>query len=243
MDQYKAFHGMLCSPTTASSCIQSFQRNNGCIFFAPSYLITTDKHKNKGNSISDKVDFSSHDFSYTLNTFYYYVLCLAVPFSLCTVLGQTEFIEGVEFSNGPMNVLKNKEEERMMMQSVVVPHEIRVTEAVLAHVQHHIRNNNNNNNTSSSSSSSCETTLLLKRKFEYNFKLCFVNVIMLHFVSFSGKEKEEKEVLHLVEIYRFRHPMVQKIAALIHLIVSFTMLLVDFFLGTKKKVKVDDKFD
>uniref|UniRef100_A0A6U0EDU7 Uncharacterized protein n=1 Tax=Helicotheca tamesis TaxID=374047 RepID=A0A6U0EDU7_9STRA len=203
IDQYRAFHGMLCSPKTASSCVQSFRRNNGCIFFGPSTeVMNTDGTPNRRHS-----KFYCSDYSKTLSTTWYYLLCIAAGFSLCTYLGYTDFMDGREF----VEEVDISSDEKLL-KSVAYPNEIQVTDAVLAYVKKHIMDDDN------------DTTLRLKRRFEYNFKMVYCNVIMLHFVSPPRTGREgEGEVLHLVEIYRFGHPIIGWLASILRVVVGFVM--------------------
>ena len=62
------------------------------------------------------------------------------------------------------------------------------------------------------------------RRFEYDFRLLGLNVIMIHIQS------EVDDRLHLVEVYDFRSPVVRKIASCIIALFEFIWQLVDIVL-------------
>lgn len=79
LEDYRNFHGMLCNPTTASRCIDSF---DGCILFMPSTYTTS--------TLGD------YDCTDTLNQVSYYLLVLLSLTGLSTLLLMTDFRKAKE---------------------------------------------------------------------------------------------------------------------------------------------------
>lgn len=78
--------------------------------------------------------------------------------------------------------------------------------------------------------------LKLKRRFEYNFTILGLNVIMLHIISTEGKDQNCAERLHLVEIYHFKYAIFEKISQLLMKYIEIPFL---FFIHRRQKQKLN----
>ena len=91
LDDFTPFHAMVCSPNTASRCIQSF---NGAVLFMPSsYNAST---------------IQNFDCSATLNLISYYLLVLVSLTGLSTLLRVTKYRETKEFDKDHLEEISDK---------------------------------------------------------------------------------------------------------------------------------------
>lgn len=161
LTDYANFHGMLCAPSTAARCIESFA--SGRILFMPSTY--TPKTVPTFDCSAEGV----------LTSLSYYMLVLLSLTGLSTLLHLTEFTDAREFS------LEDAKDAQASMTSKHNP-----LLRVEPHVLEYCKQKSNAN------------SMILKRRFEYKFKLVGLEVIMLHFLCDNQK-------LHLVEVYHFKN--------------------------------------
>mmetsp|Transcript_16514 Transcript_16514/g.24368 ORF Transcript_16514/g.24368 Transcript_16514/m.24368 type:complete len:244 (+) Transcript_16514:2883-3614(+) len=225
LSQYNAYHSMVCSPSTAVQCSDSF---NGSVIFIPA-----------GTTVTS----STPDYCKLLNAITYYGLVLISLTGLSTLLGLTEFVEYKEISVSEQSVVmvvsdstkQNDKTNEELMQQPLSPH---------LRPKNCEQTTSNDNNIAVSmdalryiadkhSSSSDLSDLRIVRKFEYNFRLLGLNVIMCHLKSKNNKnDEEEVELLHLVEVYQFRNPLVRSI---VEKILLFMLHIISPKDGKKKK--------
>lgn len=179
LTEYERFHGMLVGPGSAQRCIESF---NGRILFMPSsYSRDADSFPAKGRSPWEPS---------TLNLFTYYLLVLFSLTGLSTLLGQTSVLDARALSSDSdsdglerQRQLCSAETPRLVVDQIALDYLVAPgSSRPLAHA------------------------VQLKRRFEYNFKLAGVRVVMLHFISLGPDgtpvfDAAGNEILHLVEVY------------------------------------------
>jgi hypothetical protein len=136
----------------------------------------------------------------------YYVLVLSSLTGLSTLLRRTDFRKAQEFA---AEDVKDAEAALTSTQNPLL--------RVESHVLDYCKSNTNSN------------SLILKRCFEYEFKLIGLEVVMLHFQC-------DKNKLHLVEVYHFNHWIWQDWVAPI--LMSFGKAFRDFVDGRRSK-KID----
>ena len=234
VEQYRSFHGMVCPPHVSRECIRRFE--NGSVLFLPC------------DYKDDELE--RYECGETLNLISYYALVWFSLTGLSTALGLTHVVEAREFAKWKTREMQEESGdhaaqatpsfllslplEKAALSSNLEPR-ILVTDYVLNHLSNHHRRRCHDLQRSTSSS----ITLRLSRAFEYDFRLVGLNVIMLHFESCSsGKQMDddkETELLHLVEVYHFRNPIVRKLG-----MACFEALgcLVRFLFGKRSKEKL-----
>ena len=195
IDEYHAYHSMLCSSSTAKRCGDSFQQSGGTITFVPSGQALPIAHYVCANKNGNFIVFA------------YYLMVLCSLTGLSTLLGMTEFIshESIEINDQAAIVMANDNSSNVKQRMILSPHlrsklnpSIAVSLDTLRYIAEHSKINN---------LSECR----IVRKFEYNFQLVGLNVIMLHLTSPSKVERNLPR-LHLVEVYEFRSSLLNTIA-------------------------------
>jgi len=186
LEDFKAFHGMLCGKEAARRVLQTFE--GGAIRFA-----SQDAYDAANSGTTDNADL---DFDLTIVSYYFLVVA---SFTGCsTALGFTKMLEAIEYvdnddgddKDAPPNTppLRFKRGDKICIESskieTTVP--LRCSPETMEYV------------IDKSLAVGPATTipeLTLIRKFEYDFGGWFT-VMMLHFLCTNGRT-------HLVEIYRF----------------------------------------
>ncbi|CAB9500277.1 expressed unknown protein [Seminavis robusta] len=163
LHEFTHYHGMLCSPTTASRCCDAFQ--GGTILFMPSSY-TRDTFQN--------YEYSGKG---VLTPLSYYLLVLLSLTGLSTLLKQTVFRMATEIPQD-----QQEEANAASLTSQYNEH-LQVDDYILEHCKQHTN----------------ATSLQLKRRFEYQFRLVGLDVVMLHFQCDQNK-------LHLVEVFHLNNP-------------------------------------
>jgi hypothetical protein len=185
LDDFKAFHGMLCGKEAALRALQTFE--GGAITFA-----SQDAYDAANSGKTDIVDL---DFDLTIVNYYFLVAVSFTGFS--TLLGSTKLLEAIEYvdnddgdGDAPPNTppLRFKRGDKTCIESLKVETTVplRCSPETMEYV------------IDKSLAVGPATTipeLTLIRKFEYDFGGWFT-VMMLHFLCTNGRT-------HLVEIYRF----------------------------------------
>jgi len=245
LHQFQCFHGMYCSPSTAQKCIQCFVTRNEKSHTSKQRPEGSSTNSVAGGSIlflpSEHTDNEIHLYECyrTLNICSYYALVLASFTGLSTILGLTKVICSEEYSQGrkiasgsisqtlpqhndvddPKNQdecseasLQYVQDYKLLLRSETDP-SIHVRDSVLEYVHKHILAEHMHVEKENSSI----IHLVLKRKFEYNFRLIGLNVIMLHIISYIDcpTSTHKNKTLHLVEVYRFRNPGTRFICGLL----------------------------
>jgi len=155
-----------------------------------------------------------YDFCHSLTIVTYYALVLLSFTGLSTLLGLTETICSDEYVKEKPIVGTSNTNNESLLSSTLDP-TIYVRKSVLDHLHNHVLTQRMDNTEEEEEEDSTTMHLALKRKFEYNFRLIGLNVIMLHIVSYTDTPsttstlKCDDEVLHLVEVYRFRNVLVR----------------------------------
>jgi hypothetical protein len=230
LKDYVSFHGMLTKPKAARKCINSFNKSNGCIVFLPF------DHED------DEI------FTTYLSLISYYALVFVSWTGFSSLIGMTDTIDVQDFSeNGGIQVWpaldddREKSEKSTILTTSLVDPQIRVRDVVWEFVVNHA----DQNSTTSTIAPLNEDTALLKedaallkedsnntihlqRRFEFDFLLsCGLRVIMLHVTSSNNPG-----ALHLVEIYKFRIPLIQKY---VPILVIQIHRAINRFIGWKNK--------
>ena len=194
MKDYDSFHRMIANPLAAKRCICSFKDHNGCILFMPS--------TRKDNELI--LYECSHG---ELNLFSYYMLVILSLTGLSTMLGMTETIDLQDYSQNNGEVVwppsKRSDEGSKLLKSKV-EEQIFLKDCDLQYVQRHM----NMIRSVSVERNKHDTevfSLRIRRRFEYDFHLTGLNVIMLHLVS-----PKNPDVLHLLEVYRVRNRVLRE---------------------------------
>jgi len=207
LEDYKAFHGMLCAPKDARRCIQSFE--GGAILFA--------SQEDYGIAIAGNKSFSNFDFNgNTLNIWTYYLLVIFSLTGLCSVLRRTKVIEAVEYNDsddsGDDILRQFKKGDKKFIESsktTTAKNPLRLPPEVIEYVidrsfalgplytENSMKEEMNAKKDATISIATEEKDtmpeLTLIRRFEYDFG-GWLSVMMLHFVCTNGR-------MHLVEIY------------------------------------------
>jgi hypothetical protein len=158
LSEYNNFHGMLCSPRTASRCIQSF---DGMILFMPSTY-----HTAPGTALA------TFDCSGFVTTFSYYLLVIISFTGLSTLLNMTIVRMAVVVSSDTPGKLNESLTALPNDFTSEYNANLRIEPDVLEYCKQY---------TGASS-------ITLKRRFEYRFVLCGgLDVMMLHFVCNQNK--------------------------------------------------------
>lgn len=188
--QYHAYHSMVCSPSTARQCGDSFQTSGGTIIFMPAGTVP---------ALSDSTT--------TLNVLTYYLLVVISFTGLSTLLGMTDFVDAREMDEKDQAVViacgtENEKDEEItlspLMRSVRDPTNVTLSIDALRYV-------------AKQSSVDELSELRIIRRFEYDFRLVGVNVIMIHLMS-PAKVEGRPRPLHLIEVYQFRNPILRFIS-------------------------------
>lgn len=160
LEDYRNFHGMLCRPSTAQRCIDSF---TGTILFIP---------EQPSSSTSETI--STYDCSNgMLNLWSYYLLVLFSLTGLSTLFKQTKFLVGENVADAatiPFHQAQANDTTAIITSTHITPP---------LHVDKHVLNYVMQQTNSAS--------LQLRRRFEYHFGgVIPVSVIMLHFQCNKG---------------------------------------------------------
>eukprot|EP00751_Fragilariopsis_kerguelensis_P008354 CAMPEP_0170801190 /NCGR_PEP_ID=MMETSP0733-20121128/28372_1 /TAXON_ID=186038 /ORGANISM="Fragilariopsis kerguelensis, Strain L26-C5" /LENGTH=318 /DNA_ID=CAMNT_0011153823 /DNA_START=173 /DNA_END=1129 /DNA_ORIENTATION=+ len=94
LNEYQAFHGMLCRPKTAQRCIESFAKGVG--------LFTDQETYDRYNNNSDYHHLGNYDFNRTafpLTVWTYYALVICSLTGLCSLLRITNYLKAVEYEH------------------------------------------------------------------------------------------------------------------------------------------------
>lgn len=238
LHQFQCFHGMHCSPSTAQKCIQCFVQRDDNTHANRNSLEGSSTNSIAGGSIlflpSEHTDDEIHlcECHRTLNIFTYYALVLSSFTGLSTILGLTkiicceEYSQGRKIASGSINQtppqhddvddheasLQYVQDYKLLLSSEIDP-SIHVQDSVLDFVHKRILAEHVNVEKESLS----RIHFVLKRKFEYNFQLVGLNVIMLHIISYMDGPSlmHKNKTLHLVEVYRFRNSVARLIFGLL----------------------------
>jgi len=209
LQDYTAFHGMLCLPDVAQRCIQSFE--DGVSLFASQQ--DYDDFTRGKKKIAD-FDFNIILFPFNIWTYYLLTLLSLTMFSSlfsCTkVIETTERIHGFDAGgkDRPRKPgIRFKKGDNKHFESSVTTRKgpLRLPPEALDHiidrsavlgplpVDNGIKYQTNSIEGMSNENTTPEIVLL--RKFEFDFG-GFLSVMMLHFVCTNGR-------MHLVEIFRY----------------------------------------
>ena len=156
------FHGMVCSPKTASKCIDAF---DGTILFMPSTYTP------------DTLALYDYSPDGVLTPFSYYLLVLISLTGLSTLLGMTDFRMSREFPDPGAAAAAAVTPDEKRNQTATTPFVstfndgLRVESLVLDYCKQYTK----------------AQTIHLKRQFEYEFRLVGLEVIMLHFLCDQNK--------------------------------------------------------
>lgn len=212
LDDYTAFHGMLCGPEAARRCIQTFE--DGVALFADQEDYDDASKKNDKNRLAD---FDFNDLPVRLNLWSYYLLVLVSLTGFCSTLGFTKVIEAIDYNdnggdhNSPRgSLLRFRKGDDTCIESskTVMTLPLRLPPEAMEYVigrsislgpvsiEHEAGGNQKTENTTtiSGGAKNAIPELVLTRRFEYDFG-GFLSVMMLHFLCTNGRT-------HLVEIYR-----------------------------------------
>ena len=121
LQEYTAFHGMLCTPTTARRCIASFSKGAAVFADQQEYYCgdndadadtDTDEDNNNNTTITNlaRWDFNRTASPLALNVWTYYVLVVFSMTGLSSLFGRTHCLKAVEYNNdGNTTLLFRKE--------------------------------------------------------------------------------------------------------------------------------------
>ena len=182
--EYTRFHGMVARPSVARRCVDSF--HNGVVVFTPSSVFTPVASE----SINAATAFPTTDGVISryevvgLTVFKYYALVLYSLTGLCTALGLTRTIDAREDLLNGLPALNGEAESR------VAAHPLHPSPAILEYV----------------SRRSGSPSLTVVRRFEFDFKLVGLRVVMLHLRGARPPATADScglspEPLHLIEVY------------------------------------------
>mmetsp|Transcript_38534 Transcript_38534/g.44910 ORF Transcript_38534/g.44910 Transcript_38534/m.44910 type:complete len:224 (-) Transcript_38534:178-849(-) len=179
LEDFSNFHGMLCSPTTAKRCVDSF---TGTVLFMPFYYKCNEKSFPNPFKSGGKKRVSHYEQS-NVDPVLYYILVLISLTGLSTLLGLTDFIDVRETSKD--EDLVSKHDARL-----------KVDPYILQYISRRVAYGGDN----AEDESKVELPpLKLIRRFEYKFHIPQIEVVMLHFTS---PAPNGGELLHLVEVYK-----------------------------------------
>lgn len=164
LEDYKAFHGMVCGITASRRCIASF---DGCCLFA-----------NRSDYENSK-DLATFDYLRTptgLNLFTYYLLVVISFTGLSTLLGYTELLlaqveDNETFSKGDGKVVKSKSYGDLEIPAKAIDYLIDRSQEL----------------SKDSLSGNKLPQVQLTRRFEFNFGN-WLSVVMCHFVCSNGRK-------------------------------------------------------
>ena len=197
MQEYTAFHGMLCRPKTARRVIQSF--SGGVLLFA---------HQNVYDAaVAGNADLAHYDCRVApirLNVWTYYMLVAMSMTGGCSLLGYRRVIAAIEYNTNDTTEerrLRYRRGEKSFIESSkpssMLP--LRLPHEAVDYVIDQSMQVEGGAHTASVQ----EVTLI--RKFEYDFG-GFLSVMMLHFLCSNGRT-------HLVEIFQINTRTVPGIIA------------------------------
>ena len=223
LQNFHAFHGMLCSPRVANECIQSFQ--HGAILFLPSYYEETAVMKE-----------DRYTYNHSLTVVTYYLLVLVSFTGLSSILGQTQTIDAREFNCNDTHTntsdeqfdtndcLSSYQQEQRNKEQVVESKQSQESVSCLWSAKGEpniqikpflfdkLKQRHSSVYSNDGDRQGQKISLKLKRRFEYEFSLCNLHVIMLHIESCNTNDaEEENKLLHLVEVYHLRNRLFQTI--------------------------------
>jgi hypothetical protein len=202
IQDYKALHSMVCSPSQARRCLNSF---NGAILFADCSVF------NKPDVSAKDLDLVDYNHSVVpLNVVTYYLFVIVSFSGICTLLGYTQMTHSLENRKFTKASCRNEGgTTATFVQSNRHP-ELRVPYSTIDYLldlsAKKVYSMGTPSMSSSSSSSSSPTRLpprpelYLTQRFEFEFGSLY-QVMMLHFESSDGRQK------HLLEIYKFHSPI------------------------------------
>lgn len=194
LQDYTAFHGMLCRPRTARRVIQSF--HGGALLFA---------HQNvydaavKGNE--DLAHYDCRVAPIRLNIWTYYMLVVMSLTGGCSLLGYRKVISATEYiikdndkTISDERMLQFRKGDKSFIESSTTSSmlSLRLPPVAVDYVIDQSVKAEGNMSAASDKGGVAEITLV--RKFEYDFG-GYLSVMMLHFLCNKGRT-------HLVEIYR-----------------------------------------
>jgi hypothetical protein len=160
LEEYSAFHGMLCRWSASVRCIKSF---DGSLLFAD-----YESYEKSGKDLAS-VDFNRPPFKF--NVGFYYLLVIYSSTGLCTLLGQTKFTcqkpEKQRFTLGNEKYIYSEFHK-----------ELRVTPEAIDYLLERSQ---------AASTSTSAPELLLTQRFEYEFGN-YLSVMMLHFTCSAGQK-------------------------------------------------------
>ena len=190
LQEYTAFHGMLCRPKTARRVIQSF--SGGVLLFA---------HQNVYDAaVAGNADLAHYDCRIApirLNVWTYYMLVAMSLTGGCSLLGYRRVISAIEYNTNNTTDerrLRYRRGEKSFFESSkassMLP--LRLPHEAVDYVIDQSMEIKGSTRSTLVQDGITEVTLI--RKFEYDFG-GFLSVMMLHFLCSNGRT-------HLVEIFR-----------------------------------------
>lgn len=205
LQDYTAFHGMLCLPDVAQRCIQSFE--DGVSLFA--------SQQNYDDVTRGKKQIADFDFNVILfpfNIWTYYLLTLLSLTMFSSLFSFTKVIEATEcihsFDDGGKDRprkpgIRFKKGDNKHFESSVTTRNgpLRLPPEALDHIIDRsavlgpLLVDNQTNSIEGVSNANATPEIVLLRRFEFDFG-GFLSVMMLHFVCTNGRT-------HLVEIFRY----------------------------------------
>uniref|UniRef100_A0A7S4MYQ3 Uncharacterized protein n=1 Tax=Odontella aurita TaxID=265563 RepID=A0A7S4MYQ3_9STRA len=213
LDEYRAFHSMVCPPHVARRCVHSIVGSGGVFLFG-----TPGAHER------GRTDFSSWSGMWS-----YYLLVLCTLTGLSTLLGLTDEVDAREFSQGDETSSLTEDLAKWFRsernESVAVSkREIEYCRRAALRDIGDVGNEK------------CEEIprIKLRRRFEYDFHLIGANVIMVHFTtstthfassSNSPADDGSGDLLHVVEVYQFRSWFVTVIERIVEEAIHFASML------------------
>jgi hypothetical protein len=161
LEEYSAFHGMLCRWSASIRCIESF---DGSLLFAD-----YQNYEKSGKDLAS-IDFNRPPFNF--NVGFYYLLVLYSFTGLCTLLGQTKFTcqkpEKQRFTLGNKKYIYSEFHKELRVTPEAIDYLLERSQAV-------------------SSSTASAPELVLTQRFEYEFGN-YLSVMMLHFTCSAGQK-------------------------------------------------------
>ena len=203
VQDFIAFHGMFCLPSTARRCVDSFVGGGGG---GGGVILFADAQTYKSN---DKEQLISGDFSHKrrgryfgLNVFNYYLLVLCSGTGLSSLLGWTKLTLQQTTSDEPHQVIISPSNSHTTTIASKTHPQLQVTPLCLNYLLEETRIHDRKGNKKEED----DPKLVLKERFEYEFG-GILEVMMLHFICVrSGKR-------HLVEVYEWKSPVIQYIVS------------------------------
>ena len=196
LNDYGAFHSMLCPPRIARRCIDSTVGTGGIVLFMPS-----DYHFR--HPVGDR---HPHDGTDILTVLTYYLLVLYTLTGLCTLLGLTELVHASDFLGDEGRGVVIPPDESLLRSDLDPECVLVVDSDAMKYVAHRAGVE--------------RADLRLRRRFEYRFWPLGIHVMMLHLTS-PMEAAEEVAALHLIEVYHIENPILRYIVHRINLLVLF----------------------